>query len=65
MRMLSQADSLVELLNHLHTMGTIKLTKDPSVKPHGIARIDVADPDAFRRCSLLHSPQTTNRSHPP
>ena len=47
--MLSQADSLVELLNHLHTAGTIKLTKDPSIHPHGISRIDVVDPDAFRR----------------
>ncbi len=47
--MLSQADSLVDLLSHLHSMGTIKLTRDPSIQPHGISRIDVVDPDAFRR----------------
>jgi hypothetical protein len=31
--LLSQACSLVALLNHLRTMGTIKLTKDPSIHP--------------------------------
>ncbi len=46
---LSQADSLVELLNHLHTLGTITLTFEPSIYPHGISRIDVVDPEAFRR----------------
>ena len=58
--MLSQADSLVELLNHLHTVGTIKLTKDPSIQPHGISRIDVVDPDEFRRYFGIRSP----RQHP-
>jgi hypothetical protein len=46
---LSQADSLVDLLNNLHRVGTIKLTRDPSIQPHGISCIDVLDPDAFRR----------------
>ena len=46
-----QADSLVQLLNTLQTAGTIQLTYDPSIQPHGISRMDVFDPDAFRRCS--------------
>jgi hypothetical protein len=51
--MLSQAESLVELLSRLHTVGTIKLTMDPSIQPHGISRIDVVDPYAFRRYAAV------------
>jgi hypothetical protein len=50
---MSQAHSLVELLNDLHTVGTIALTKDPYIQPHGISRIDVMDPAAFRRFNPL------------
>ena len=60
--MLSQADSLLELLNHLHTGGIIKLTKDSSIQPHGISRIDVADPDAFRRYTTHCSRSNINPS---
>jgi hypothetical protein len=30
-------------------MGTIRLLHDHSILPHGISRIDVLDPEAFRR----------------
>ena len=59
----SQADSLVELLHHLHTAGTIKLTKDPSIRPHGIARIDVLDPEAFRRSPSPQPPLQPLSAH--
>jgi hypothetical protein len=65
LNLLSQADSLVELLNHLHTVGTIKLTKDPSIQPHGISRIDVVDPEAFRRCTAWHSLNCSQRQYQP
>lgn len=60
--MLSQADSLLELLNHLHTVGIIKLTKDSSIQPHGISGIDVVDPDAFRRYTTHCSRSNINPS---
>ncbi len=43
----------MDLLNHTHAVGTIKLTKDPSIHPHGISHIDVLDPDAFRRYNQI------------
>ena len=51
-----QADSLVQLLEQLQTVGTIRITRDAACGPHGIARIDVLDPDAFRRWPLLRTP---------
>ena len=48
---MSQADSLVQLLDSLQTAGKILLTYDQSIQPHGIARIDVFEPAAFRRCT--------------
>ncbi len=56
-----QAESLVQLLEQLQAVGTIKMTYDAACGPHGIARIDVLDPDAFRRwpllCTLPHTHQ--------
>jgi hypothetical protein len=46
----------VDLLNHIHTLGTIKLTWNPSIHPHGISHIDVLDPDAFRRYNQICPP---------
>ncbi len=42
----------MQFLNSLQTTGTIQLTYDPSIQPHGIARIDVFDPEFFRRCRI-------------
>ena len=46
-----QADSLVtvQLLLGLEVAGTLTLTHNPDIHPHGIARINVRDPKAFRR----------------
>jgi hypothetical protein len=60
---MSQANSLVELLNDLHTVGTIALTKDPYIQPHGISRIDVVDPAAFRRSIPLAHLKPATSAH--
>ncbi len=46
---LLQAESLAQFLVQLDSMKVIQLTMDPSIQPHGISRIDVADPVAFKR----------------
>jgi hypothetical protein len=51
--LISQADSLVQLLKTLQIEGTIEVTYDPCIQPHGIARIDVFNPEAFRRCTKI------------
>ena len=41
------------------------MTHDDACHPHGISRIDVFDPEAFKRWSLLHTPPIPTTSNAP